>query len=301
MWKEIFRFPQHNERVGICWLCAAKVTNYKETSSAAPWRSQRLSTNEVIQRIRAAGRRCCPLMSLPFFKVEDICRIDWLHAMDLGVSADFLGQVLIFVLERMPGNNKEERLKALRQRLEAAYARTESPVRIDGLTESMLNLPKWGKLKAHAAEVRALVPVVADVVRGTVTGDSVVDRTVKEAMRLLCELYDSLSDRFPIAQAGRADNSRRFAALFVALETHTEVFHVRPKLHLSQELLEDSSGACPAKSWTYRDEDFGGFLAQLFRPRGGEGPRPPLLSASSGASWHAIKCRRCRVDVFCGI
>ena len=119
-------------------------------------------------------------------------------------------------------------MKSLHQRLEAAYARTESPVRIDSLTEGMLNLPGYGQLKARAAEVRGLVPVVADVVSGAL-GNSMVEQIINEAMVLLQELYNSRSDRFPMAQAARAENSRRFAALFVALARRTDVFHFRPK------------------------------------------------------------------------
>ena len=34
-------------------------------------------------------------MGLPYFDTALICRIDWLHAMDLGVAADFVGQRLV--------------------------------------------------------------------------------------------------------------------------------------------------------------------------------------------------------------
>ena len=67
MWKQIFRFPQHNERVGICWLCAAQRDNFEDTTTTAIWRNQRLSHYDVIARIRGQGKTCCPLMSLPFF------------------------------------------------------------------------------------------------------------------------------------------------------------------------------------------------------------------------------------------
>lgn len=45
-------------------------------------------------------------------------------------------------------------------------------------------------------------------------------------------------------------------------------WRVKPKLHLLQELAE-VSGSCPSDSWLYRDEDFGGSLAQMSRRRGG--------------------------------
>lgn len=269
MWKDIFRFPAHNENRGICFLCQATPATYNQTGEAAVWRTQRLDHWGVIARLRDQGRTCCPLLSLPFFRVPEICRLDWMHAMDLGVAADFLGQVLAYILHREPGRNRELRMRSLRMKLDGAYVRSQAAVRIDALTESMLNLPRHPKLKTHAAETRALVPVVQDVVKQVVTGDDAISQTIREAMRLLVSLYDALSERNAEARASMADNSRRFCTLFVALAQRLDEFHIRPKLHLCQELLECAPGSSPVLNWTYRDEDFGGSCVQLFRPRGG--------------------------------
>ena len=157
-------------------------------------------------------------------------------------------------------------MTALRRRLEAAYVRCGSVHKIDRLTEGLLNMPKYGKLKVHGAEVRGLVPVAADLVRQAVTGEERVDEAIRCAMTCLVELYNGLSSTNPVAQEAQAINSRRFAALYNSLEDTTEEFDVRPKLHLAQELLEMSPGSSAMRNWTYRDEDFGGDACTVVSP-----------------------------------
>ena len=93
---------------------------------------------------------------------------------------------------------------------------------------------------------------------------------------LLADLGDLSKITSDAAKANLADNSRRFCSLFVALENVSDVFHVRPKMHMMQEMLELSPVSDPVKNWTYRDEDFGGSAVQLWKPRGG--PRSPCTA-----------------------
>ena len=210
------------------------------------------------------------MLSLPFFRTQDVCRVDWMHVMDLGVSADFLGGLFLFVLHRLPGANKAQRLQALRDMLDASYARVQPDARIDAITESMLKGSSGhGKLKGHATEVRCMVPVGVDVARQALDPADPVQMTILAAMDLLHDCYQGLSRGEPEARAARPEKSRRFCALFIALSVQTEEFHVRPKLHLMQELLEMDPSSDPVASWTYRDEDYGGSAVSLFRPRGG--------------------------------
>ena len=60
MWKELFRFPQHNEIAGICCLCNATPDSYKDFTSLARWRTNRLTHWDICHRIQAAGKTCCP-------------------------------------------------------------------------------------------------------------------------------------------------------------------------------------------------------------------------------------------------
>ena len=67
------------------------------------------------------------------------------------------------------------------------------------------------------------------------------------------------------------EHSIKFASQVVALanlEADKEVpmWKAKPKLHLFLELCADGSN--PSKTWTYRDEDWGGSVARMARRRG---------------------------------
>ena len=92
LWKEIFKFPQWNETAGCCFRCAVTPGGLKDTGLSAPWRRRRLSHWDNIIRLRANALPVAPLFGLLHFDIAKICRLDWLHAADQGVTAD-LGQL----------------------------------------------------------------------------------------------------------------------------------------------------------------------------------------------------------------
>jgi len=225
---------------------------------------------KLIQRLIANGLIINALFGLPFFNAGLIFRIDWMHATDLGVGADFVGQLFVHLIEKMPGANIQHRLNALWHRILAGYERHVTESKLDNLTLAMLKYgkPTSPKLKAHAAEVRGLIPIARDLVELLLDDADPIDHTVKMAMVSLSACYDCLSADHPSPNAFK-DHSRRFASLFVALEQRTTTFGIRPKLHMFQELCEMTVGSRPAAHWTYRDEDFGGSLVALAKRRGG--------------------------------
>ena len=93
MWKEIFKFPQWNETAGCCFRCAVTPGGLKDTGLSAPWRRKRLSHWDNIIRLRANALPVAPLFGLLHFDIAKICRLDWLHAADQGVAADYIGQL----------------------------------------------------------------------------------------------------------------------------------------------------------------------------------------------------------------
>ena len=125
------------------------------------------------------------------------------------------------------------------------------------------------KLKAHAAEVRNLIPIARDLAELMLGDADPMDHTVKQAMFELSSCYNCLSHEYTDAEDLK-DHSRRFASLYVALEERSKVFGIRPKLHLFHELCEEIMDSKPAAHWTYRDEDFGGTIVALARSRGGQ-------------------------------
>ena len=91
--------------------------------------------------------------------------IDWLHCMDLGVGADFAGNLLFHVLPLFPGSTMKQQCQALHRHLQAFYR--ENPGWSNKLTtltplmvqkknaKGKLTSPKLG---ASAGELRSLVP-----------------------------------------------------------------------------------------------------------------------------------------------
>ena len=110
--------------------------------------------------------------------------------------------------------------------------------------------------------------------------DELLDRTdavedvMWHTMQEFAACYRQLSDGVAFAADLLADHCRRFCTLYISLEEIDATFRIKPKLHLMQELCEMSLPTCPAKHWTYRDEDRGGSLARLAQRRGG--PKTPF-------------------------
>ena len=85
-----------------------------------------------------------------------------MHCADLGIGADWLGQLMVFMLDWMNGNTRKERINDLWGRIQALYPNYPGGSRLDNLTEKMLSLDKPSpKLKAYAAECRGLVPIMS--------------------------------------------------------------------------------------------------------------------------------------------
>ena len=60
--------------------------------------------------------------------------IDWLHACDLGVAQDFLGNLIYFLLDRFPGASKDKRLSSVFRSMQSFYRRSSVDNRLDTLT-----------------------------------------------------------------------------------------------------------------------------------------------------------------------
>ena len=161
-------------------------------------------------------------------------------------------------------------MQALWQRVQALYREFPSDSKLDDRTENMLSpSARAPKLRGHVAEVRCLVPIAARLAQDLLADDLGYEAVVKGAMVELEACYNCLSSGTEGAPERLAEHCRRFCTLSVSLEDRAEaLFHVKPKLHLMQELCEMQASR-PALHWTYRDEDFGGSIAQLGKRRGG--------------------------------
>jgi len=126
------------------------------------------------------------------------------------------------------------------------------------------------KLKGSAASIRALVPFCHQQCQELLDNTLPLHQAIAAAAHNLNECYKCLSHDAADWQQKLSDHSKDFAVQCDALQKRhagTRDWRIKPKMH--QFLEMSCSGSKPNMSWTYRDEDFGGSVAQLCRIKGG--------------------------------
>jgi hypothetical protein len=267
--KDCFRMPGWNEKSGCCWRCRVRPDEIRNASSAAPWRSERLSHWDLMQMMIAKGHGICPLFSAPCIR-SWIFQIDWLHTVDLGVAQDFLGNLFKLCLPKMDGRNLKARCANLFLLIQEYYRRKGVENKLDNLTLTMIYTAKKApKLKTKGAETRGLIDFAVELSNTFLADNNVVEHTAKHAAIALSRCYQCLSSSSHNHEL-LASSCKQFCLLYVALEATAigKLWRVKPKLHLFQELCEMSTSR-PVTCWTYRDEDFGGTMSRMSRRRGG--------------------------------
>ena len=190
--------------------------------------------------------------------------VDWLHAAELGVGADFLGQLLC--------SRSSTLARARRGFGRCGFAsvkfRTRYPfeMKFDTLTVGMSNSPA-PKPRAHGAEVWCWVPIANHMAREVLSDTDTVENSAKTAVDQLHKAYTCLSADAPFA----SDRLK-------AASHHVDCFRVTPKLHQRQDLCEMNVFRCPALKWTYYDETFRGFVVGMERRKGGKRHGEQLLN-----------------------
>ena len=231
--KDIFQFSQHNELHGICWKCTATPSSMKDTSRTAHWHAERLDHWKFLERQVRQGKGISPLLYAPGFHTST-CLIDWLHCADLGVSQDWIGQVLWHMLPLFPGSNQEARVSSLWLRIQELYKVFPGPACLDNMTVRMIKpgSARAAKMKCYGAETRGLQTEVHHLLR-EMLGDDGVDGSIKVGTEHLSACYQCTGGTRPFAADRLAERCNRFAALYVALERVTDgVFRTKPKLHI---------------------------------------------------------------------
>ena len=236
----------------------------------ADWRTNRLSHEDFLQRQLEQGKKISPLFAAPGVTTK-VFRRDWLHIVDQGVGADFLGNCFKTFLRFMPGGNKRERRLALWDRIRTFYDANDVCDRMTGLRGWGIQAPKkTPKLKASAAAARALIPFCLEQCRILLDPTDAVHEAIINAAHHLNECFCCLSTDAVDWHTRLEQNSKDFAMQYAALQSFhagTKAWVVKPKMHQFLEMCSSSSK--PNMSWTYRDEDFGGTVAQLCRIKGG--------------------------------
>ena len=95
-----------------------------------------------------------------------------------------------------------------------------------------------------------------------------IEFAAKRAAQHLYSCYDCLSKDAYSLNALQTE-ATSFLMLYRALNDNTadQLWAIKPKFHIFAELTSMDSN--PSSYWTYRNEDFGGQLANIARRRGG--------------------------------
>ena len=118
----------------------------RDASAAAPWRVP-WCTTDLVQRLLAQNHLCNPLFSLPAFTIK-MFKLDWLHIMDLGVSADVAGNVLWLLQGKMCGATVQAHVSQLYLELAKYYKETGVQDKLSTLIETKqlhsAKVDRWG-------------------------------------------------------------------------------------------------------------------------------------------------------------
>ena len=159
----------------------------------------------------------CPAPDHPVFTVPGaslFCvSIDEMHTVDLGVLQELAGSILWTLVYDNPTleGNAEKKLDIVWGRIRALYEEQRTQTRMANLTLQMFCNPKaysvqFPSLSAHAAETRALFPILAQI-----CSDCNVAR-VQDVTRLKCAVLFM-----------RLNTIMRGAGMFLSEETHKKV------------------------------------------------------------------------------
>jgi len=145
-----------------------------------------------------------------------IFRVDWLHCADLGVSADFLGNLFCLFMTKLDGRSLKEKCRALWQKLQRWYNETKCEDQLQNLVVTMIRQPgKAPKLRCSAAQCRALIPFAAKLCVELLDANVPVEEAALSAMENLHQCYQALSSRSIFSSDLLSECSLKFADAFV--------------------------------------------------------------------------------------
>ena len=245
-----------------------------EADDNARWRTARLSLEGLLTREVARGKKVSPIFSV-MGVTNRLFKIDWLHACDKGVAADFLGNFFEFIVQhKLPGRTIADRCNALCDLAGDFYDRGGVEDRLKSWQRSAWSSEKKKtrppSLKGNAASTRALVPFADELAQRYLSHDVPVEGAMKAAAFHLRNCYAALSGVNKLfGHDAMQESAKSFAQQYKSLwEAHGKGVRWRPmpKMHMFLELCSQRTE--PSKFWCYRDEDFGGSVARQSRMRG---------------------------------
>ena len=278
-YNQAFAVPQWNALGRMCFLCCAsnadKELLWTNFNPSAPWRDTLWTHEAYLAHLQASGIDVPNIFSIHGLRVECLM-VDVLHAVDLGIASDIIGNILFEVLPSL-GANRDKQLLDLNNRLQVWYRRHGVESRIPGrLTMQTIRAQgKWPELKAKAAATRHLAPFAAELASEFNSG-SEHDRhrqSVIESLVTFYRLVQQGSRHIAPSDLGQLPNLCQtlccaYAHLaHEAIQSGTQAWKLKPKMHLFQHLCHTQAHEFgnPRFYWTYADEDMVGQMIEVAR------------------------------------
>lgn len=233
------------------------------------WRHNRFTNTEFVEMQMRRGRRVCPLLTIPGVTIA-IFRDDWLHSVDQGVGADFLGNLFVLVMRRFGGTKKQQSDELWSHMVKWNEVHEVK----DKLKSFDWNNVHGSKQEApklrggNAATTRALIPFGNYLAERFLDSENPEEDAAKQAAHHLLMCYQCLSKDAVFKHEVLLNSSISFALQYCALRDMSEdpFWRIKPKMHRFLEMC--SQDCIPNLFWTYRDEDFGGTMGHQSRMRG---------------------------------
>ena len=278
MFKSVLGLPGWQEGGCFCWKCNLKRSDLQEVGLMAAWRTDKLSHSDFMLRQGSDEKWTSTFFQIPHVDIDSV-KIDWLHAADLGCTCDYLGNFFHYLT--MNKVNGGQRHGSHQQRVEyffnndiLAYYETHSiESRLPCLRPSMLKKDGGGfKLRAKGGEARSLVGILPTVIEKYLEEGLPLERAMGHTGQQLVKMYACLSE----SQWCPVEFEKSVVAFMKGLVWLERFFQrqddrvswrMKPKSHLLLELAREKTN--PIHTWCYRDESWGGHMAELGRRSGG--------------------------------
>ena len=195
-----------------------------------------MTLEEFLLRQLLKGKRISPLLSAPGATLK-IFRRDWLHNVDQGVGADWLGNVFEYLVTTvLRGNNRKQRMLALNGLIRGYYeVHPDVKDRLVGLRGWGVKAPKKSpKLRCSAACARALIPFCDEVCQALLNDAEDPKQTaMKIGSHHLHECYKCLSNDHPTWKDVLRRSSRDFCVQYHALQhcSTSSAWKIKPQMH----------------------------------------------------------------------
>ena len=247
----------------FCMLCDCS----RKDKDKNPWdfRSNPGWTLKSKQGLKESPSSNHTLFQIPGGLPEYRISLDVLHTVDLGVAARILGSILH--CWAYPNGQKEEgpsNIAKIWAACKKAYQELEIEEKFNNITLSMF---EKGVLKGHAGEIRHFTPVLA-LVAWKKAKEKEEYAHMAECVNHLATFYAIIAeDDFFMTRSEEALQACRKAMChYVWLKqfyNHDFLFKCTPKTHLFMHLAYMAKYQNPSCNWTYKQESFMGYVADL--------------------------------------